>query len=157
MGSIPHARPFIHPETLPGNGHIHTRYTIPACLHSVPGWVLRYMAALVGVALAIAYRADALAPTEGSPRSAAEWGRDRPRRLPALRMQGLRGTPRGPPGSATSSPASSSAAARWFSNAGAPSASTMRTRRSPGSHGAAAPSGIGSSLIIRRATASEAP
>ena len=48
------ARPFIRPETLPGNGHSERRWVIPA-------YVLRYLAALVGIALAIAYRADVLA------------------------------------------------------------------------------------------------
>lgn len=47
------ARPFLRPETLPGNGH--------KPRHVIPAWSLRYIAACVGVALAIAYRADALA------------------------------------------------------------------------------------------------
>lgn len=47
------ARPFLRPETLPGNAHLPR--------HVVPAWLLRYIAALVGVALAIAYRADLLA------------------------------------------------------------------------------------------------
>ncbi len=47
------ARPFLRPETLPGNGH--------DPLHVVPAWFLRYISALVGISLAIAYRADALA------------------------------------------------------------------------------------------------
>ena len=47
------ARPFLRPETLPGNEH--------EPRHVVPAFLLRYLAALVGVALAIAYRADLLA------------------------------------------------------------------------------------------------
>ena len=50
-------RPFLKPDTLPGaeprdptNGQ-----------RVIPSWALRYFAALVGVALAVAYRADALA------------------------------------------------------------------------------------------------
>ena len=47
------ARPFLRAETLPGSNH--------EPLHVVPAWSLRYIAALVGVTLAIAYRADVLA------------------------------------------------------------------------------------------------
>ena len=47
------ARPFIRPDTLPGNGHSERQWVIPA-------YLLRYIAAVVGIALAIAYRADIL-------------------------------------------------------------------------------------------------
>lgn len=48
------ARPFLKPESLPGNGHGEAQQVVPA-------WVLRYVAAIVGILLAIAYRADVLA------------------------------------------------------------------------------------------------
>jgi len=48
------ARPFIKFESLPGNVPANGQRVIPA-------FVLRYLAALVGVALAVAYRADVLA------------------------------------------------------------------------------------------------
>jgi len=47
------ARPFIRFDSLPGNAPSNGQRIIPA-------WVLRYIAALMGVGLAIAYRADIL-------------------------------------------------------------------------------------------------
>ena len=47
------ARPFLRPESLPGSDY--------QPRHVVPAWALRYAAALVGVGLAVAYRADLLA------------------------------------------------------------------------------------------------